>query len=83
MALLLTDEGEHARAAELLGLALNHPATPRGWFDHWPLLTHKRQQLQAELSADAYAAAWEHGQTQDLAATIEQLLAEYAPKPPT
>jgi tetratricopeptide (TPR) repeat protein len=78
MAMLLADEGEHTRAAELLGLALNQPASPRGWFDHWPLLIRKLEQLEAELGADAFTAAWERGKAMDLKVVVEEVLAEYA-----
>jgi DNA-binding CsgD family transcriptional regulator len=66
IAMLLADDGEYARAAELLGLALNHPASPSGWLDNWPLLTRRREQLQAELGMDAYHAAWARGKHRSL-----------------
>jgi ATP/maltotriose-dependent transcriptional regulator MalT len=74
MALLLCDDGEYARAAELLGLTLNHAASPRGWFDNWPLLTRKCNQLQNALGSEAYAAAWERGKQLTLDEVINNLI---------
>jgi hypothetical protein len=70
------DEGEHVRAAEMLGLALSHPAAPRGWLDRWPLLAQKQILLRAELGAEAYDAAWERGRSLDWDVAVEQVLAE-------
>jgi ATP/maltotriose-dependent transcriptional regulator MalT len=74
MGLLLCDDGEYARAAELLGLTLNHPASPRGWFDNWPLLTRKCKQLQDALGSEAYATAWERGKHLTLDEAINNLI---------
>ena len=78
IALLLADDGEWIRAAELLGFVLNHPAAPLGWLEQWPLFVQKRQQLEADLGADAYEVAWARGQDRELDAVVADLLADLA-----
>lgn len=72
VALLQADEGHFRYAAELLGLSFNHPASARGWQERWPLIARLREQLEAHLGADAYAAAWNAGALLDLDTVIEQ-----------
>lgn len=76
MALLLHAEHDPARAAEVLALALRHPASPTGWYAGWPALTRLRASLERDLGPAAFAAAWERGAALDLAALVRDLLAE-------
>jgi predicted ATPase/DNA-binding CsgD family transcriptional regulator len=78
IAMLLADEGEQVHAVELLSLALNHPASPRGWLENWPLLTRKREELQTQIDQETYNMAWERGARLVLEHVIADLLAEYA-----
>jgi hypothetical protein len=78
IAMLLADEGEQVRAVELLSLALNHPASPRGWLENWPLLTRKCEQLESQLDSGKFNAAWEQGARLDLHKVVAQLLEEFS-----
>ena len=78
VAILVADEGDPVRAVELLGLALNHPASPRGWLDNLALLTQRHDQLREEIAPDEYDAAWARGAQLDLDATVARLLDEFA-----
>jgi predicted ATPase/DNA-binding SARP family transcriptional activator len=70
---LLAAEGEREEASELLALALHHPASWQWAKDRAaPLIT----ELEAQFSADVWAAAWERGQARDLEATAAELLLE-------
>ncbi len=62
---------------ELLGLAFNHPTSHTGWMEKWPLLTRLRADLEAELGAEVYSAAWERGAALDLETTARALLAHW------
>ena len=73
-ALILAHNGDKQRAAELLGLAFNHPKSATGWMAQWPLLTRLRADLEAELGAAACDAAWERGAKLDLETTATDLL---------
>jgi len=65
--------GQPERAAELLGLALNHPATNS---DVTQAADFVLPHLQAALPAAGLQAALARGQTLDLEATVESVLAE-------
>ncbi len=78
-ALVLANEGRKEQAVELLALAFNHPASANGWLQIWPLLTRLRTQLEGELGAAAYAAAWERGKSSDLATVAAGLLDHFQP----
>jgi ATP/maltotriose-dependent transcriptional regulator MalT len=45
--------------------------------EKWALLTRLRAQLEADLGADAYAAAWERGSSLDLETVVAGLLHEW------
>jgi ATP/maltotriose-dependent transcriptional regulator MalT len=76
VALFQAHEGNLERAAELLGLSFTHPASAKGWLEHWPLITRLRQQLETQLGAEALAAAWENGSRLDLDTIVKQALVE-------
>ena len=73
-AVIIAHNGDKQRAVELLGLAFTHPKSATGWMVNWPLLTRFRADLEAELGAAAYDAAWERGAKLDLEATAADLL---------
>jgi predicted ATPase/DNA-binding CsgD family transcriptional regulator len=77
-AVLLAHRGEIGRAAEVLSLAWNHPYAPR-YFELDPLITRLREDLENELGAEVYRAAWERGRSLDLDAVVQELLAEFRP----
>ncbi len=76
VALIQAHQGQAIRAAELLGLLFTHPASAKGWLEHWPLIARLRQQLEAQLGAEALAAARERGARLDLDMAVEQALLE-------
>jgi predicted ATPase len=78
IAMLVADEGDPVRGVELLSLALNHPASPRGWLDNLALVTRRHDQLRDEIAPDDYAAAWDRGAQLVLEDTIAHLLDEFA-----
>jgi predicted ATPase/DNA-binding CsgD family transcriptional regulator len=78
---ILAHEGDTERAAELLGLAFTHPASAPAWMQKWPLLTRLRDQLEAELGAAAYQAAWDRGTSLDLETVVTELLLEFRDNP--
>jgi predicted ATPase/DNA-binding CsgD family transcriptional regulator len=80
-AAVLAHEGEHNRAAALLGLAFNQPPEVTGWLRRWPLIARLRQHLRDELGEDNFHAAWERGCHLDLESEILKLLGE-APAAP-
>jgi predicted ATPase/DNA-binding CsgD family transcriptional regulator len=80
-AALLTWENQHTRAVELLALAYTHPKSLNDWMKQWPLLVRLQKQLETELGAAVYVAAWERGKTLDLDTTTRELLALYESKP--
>jgi len=76
-ALISQDEGEIERAVELLALAHKHPHGFNNLFQKWPQLIRLRTKLGAALSQEVLAAAWERGQTLDLAETLTTLADQY------
>jgi hypothetical protein len=64
------------RAVELLGLVDHAPPELSGWMAHWQLLRDRRQDLEAVLGAELYAAAYERGAQLEPDAAIDELLVE-------
>ena len=77
MAVVLASEMRLERATELLSLTFNHPSSRnvQAWFKSWPLLTRLRADLEANLSPDVFATAWEKGRTLEPKETKANLLA--------
>lgn len=73
--IILGQKEQPERAAEIRGLYFNHPASPSGGAEKWPLLSEWQARLKESLGADGYRAAWERGRAMDLITTIEALLA--------
>jgi len=81
-ATLLAQEGERAKAQELVALALRYPIKPGTW---WTGMEAREKQLFAELQAmlppNVFVNAQERGQARDLWTTVEELLVEPENKP--
>jgi predicted ATPase/DNA-binding SARP family transcriptional activator len=75
-AVILANEGQKERAAELLALSFTHPLSATGWLGRWPLLTALGAELEAELGGESYRAAWERGRALDLEEVAAALLNE-------
>jgi tetratricopeptide (TPR) repeat protein len=73
-AIIYAQKDQPYRAAELLGLFFNHPMSPLGWAEKWPLLSETQERLEAALGEDGYKAAWDAGRELDLSKTAESLL---------
>jgi tetratricopeptide (TPR) repeat protein len=69
---------EPERAVKLLALARQQPAEITGWIEKWPLLTTIRQELETQLGANRFSAAWARGLKLELADVIAHLLDQYA-----
>lgn len=70
---LLAHEGTHEQALELLALVLDHPATEKQTQDQVSAI---QDEIEAQLSADAAAAARERGRVQTLEGAAAALLAK-------
>jgi hypothetical protein len=65
--------GEPERALEYLSFIINHPKTKQF---ACLLVNPLRAELETQLSDEAYAAAWERGQSLDIETVVAALLAE-------
>lgn len=72
---LLSALDQQAGAVSLWAYVLAHPAYPRQLIENWKLLNRQVARLQAELPADAYAAALERGQTLTVPEIMDMLAA--------
>lgn len=77
-ALALARGGRFERAAQILSLALNHPASQVGWLENWSSGNALSAELEQILDSAAFKAAWEEGKSLDLAETIDWLGEEFA-----
>ena len=77
MSILSARRGDSQSAVEFLGLFSTAPHDLTAWADKWPLLTHVRAELERELGAESYAAAWAVGR----ALSLEQVVAEASAAP--
>ncbi len=73
-AVILANRGAKEQAVELLGLASSQPPGIVGWMEHWLLLTRLRADLEADLGAESYKAAWERSRALDLEAVVADFL---------
>lgn len=74
IAFILSKNGQHERAVELLGRAMSEPPLKSGWMEKWSRLTQLRDELKRELGDTAYQTAWERGKTLDMETVINELL---------
>ena len=75
-AIILANEGNLVRAAELLGLAFTHPVGVSCWMEQWELLSRLQMHLEEVLGTEEYLAAWERGCRLDLEQTGAQVFKE-------
>jgi hypothetical protein len=73
-AMIVAHEDDPERAAEILGLIYHHPASPKPWLKHWPLLQQFLLNLEGQLNVRVYTSAWERGQTLDPEVVVMDLL---------
>jgi len=78
-AILAAHTNQPEWAVELLGLASAGPREIMSWVEKWPLLNEIRQQLKAQLGAEAFQNAWEHGKTLQLDAVGRILVEQRQP----
>lgn len=64
------------KAVEYLALAFAQPESAIGWMKHWKLITHLREQLEAELDPEVYAAAERRGRSMEPQRMIQQLVGQ-------
>jgi predicted ATPase len=76
MGFILAEREQLERGLELASLSLNHPRMSRVMANS-PLVARHLDAIRAQLSPDAYAAAWERGKSLDLETTIKELIATY------
>ena len=74
-AMLLAHEGRSEWAVELLARQASERVVPVGYFEHWALLDEARTNLEQRLGTAAFDAAWQRGETLDVATTAYRLLA--------
>jgi predicted ATPase/DNA-binding CsgD family transcriptional regulator len=72
-AVLLARQGQSEQATERLGLAFSYPSSLVGWMEKWPLLLQVRSNLERELGAERFEAAWERGKTLNLETAVAEL----------
>ena len=77
VASILTSSGNCQRSAKLVGLVFHHNEYVAVQAFSWPLMVNLQRDLEAELGAEAYAAAWHQGAQLDLATAVEELLVEF------
>jgi predicted ATPase len=71
---LLGQQGQTERAAELLGAVFSDRHSAHGWMEQWRSLTALRARLQSQLG-EAYQRLYERGGTMDPAALADKALA--------
>jgi hypothetical protein len=67
-------DGHAKKAAELLGLAFSQQVFTIHWLKDMALFIDLQSDLQKQLGAKEFAAAWERGQAMDLMETTKQIL---------
>ena len=73
---ILTENGKYVLAAELLGLVFTHPNGPQGYLQRHPQIGQLCDNLESQLGAEAYAAAWEQGTRLEPERVARKLLQE-------
>lgn len=75
-AILAAEDGEQARAVELIAVAFSNSGLAQGWLNKWPLLTRLRTELEDQMGADDYGLAWTAGVDKDPTEVLADLLIE-------
>lgn len=81
-ALILNKRDQPTRAAQVLSLATNHPASQVGWVRLWKSGANLHSELGQTLGEVAFQEAWEQGKSLDLAETVVQLASELSTERP-
>jgi predicted ATPase len=76
-AVLLGQEGNSERAAELLGSVMHDRHNAHGWMEQWRPLTDLRARLHAELGAAAYQELLDRGAKMDAELLADDLLGRF------
>jgi hypothetical protein len=80
-ALFLARRGQPSRAAQVLSLATNHPASQIGWLRHWPIGANLHSEIEQTLGEAAFQEEWDQGKLLDFAEAIKQLAVELSGEP--
>ena len=80
-AVILNKRDQPTRAAQVLSLATNHPASQIGWMRHWSSAANMCSELEQTLGQKAFKEAWDQGKSLDLVETVIQLASELSGKP--
>jgi predicted ATPase len=75
-ALFLARSGQPTRAAQILSLATNHPASQIGWLDHWYIGVNLASELEQRLGKVYFQEQWDLGIGLDLAEAVNLLASE-------
>jgi predicted ATPase/DNA-binding SARP family transcriptional activator len=76
VALFLARSGQPTRAAQILSLATNHPASQIGWLNHWHIGVNLASELEQRLGKVDFQEQWDLGMGLDLAKTVNLLALE-------
>jgi serine/threonine protein kinase/tetratricopeptide (TPR) repeat protein len=76
LAVLYAHQYEAEQAVKVLALVFTHPGSPIAWIEKWPLLSRLRANLEAELGAEKYGAAWERGMKLELETVLDEWFGE-------
>jgi DNA-binding NarL/FixJ family response regulator len=73
-AMLLAHEGELVQAVEYLARQSSEHEILMGYFDRWELLAEVRSNLESQLGATAFDAAWQRGEKLSVETLVSRLL---------
>jgi predicted ATPase/class 3 adenylate cyclase len=72
---ILGEQGKKERAVEIMALIFEFPLV-EAWIEGYPWFKRLRAELEAELSPDEFAAAWERGKSLDVDKVAAEVLAD-------
>ena len=70
----------YVETAELIGLVLTHPNSPRGFLEQHALFSQMCADVEAQLGQSAYAKHWQGGSQMDARELATRVLNEFQPK---
>ncbi len=73
ISLIVTQQGNHELAVELLGLTFNHPDSFTGWMEEWNQINELQDKLRGSIGDEAYQTLWKQGAQRGLKETIYEL----------